>query len=304
MDSIVFIKQIIQYYMPSGIDLKTKEIVKEGFVHTINLYDEVALECAVRLKEESGKGQVTVVSLGPKKSEEVLRWGLSLGADSAFHVLDEEDSLKDPLIVAGILAETVRGFSYDALFFGKMALDDEYGLVGTYVADLLGHPVVTAVSNIEVSGSGTEVVAQRALERGNREEVACTLPAVFTVDLSLGRPRYPTFPERKRAAWEYIKTINALEILQRSPFAVRSSSLLIKSLAQPKLRPKKILAPESGLSAAGRMQFVMSGGMGKKQGNKVGGDPDQTAKSIFDFLKEKRFLPEPEDRPEGKKPSS
>jgi electron transfer flavoprotein beta subunit len=304
MNSIVFIKQIVQFYLHSVIDPKTNGMVKEGFVRTINPYDEVALECAIRLKEKTGKGQVTIVTLGPEVSDEVLRWGMSLGADTAIHILDDEDLLKDPLIVAAILAETVREFAYDALFFGKMALDDEFGVVGTYVADLLGLPVVTAVSEFKISEPGKDVIVQRALERGNREEVSCPLPAVFTVDMSLGRPRYPTFPERKRAAREDIGTLDAKVISKRACLDVRSPDLVIKSLAQPKLRPKKILAPDSGLSAAGRIQFVMSGGMGKKGGDKVGGDPEKTAGAIFDFLKEKKFLPESKDRPEERKNAS
>lgn len=293
MDSIVFVKQITQIYLHCGIDLKTKEVVKKGFVRTINPHDEVALECALRLKEASGKGQVTAVTLGPASSETVLRWAVALGANNAIHVLDSEDTVKDPLMVAGALGEVVREMTYDMLFFGKIALDDEYGLVGPYVSELLDIPIVTAISDLKVLASKKEVIVRRALERGNREEVKCTLPAAFTADMSLNRPRYPSFPGRKRASKKKIETIDAKELLERSPFGVKAPSLVIKSFAPPKIRPKKILSPDSGLSAVGRLKFVMGGGMGRKGGNKTGGNPDQTAESIFNFLKENNFLPEP-----------
>ena len=79
LTGIVFIKQVAQIYLHSGVDMRTKEMITEGLVETINPYDEVALERAIQLREEAGAGQVTVVTLGPDKSEQTLRWGLAMG---------------------------------------------------------------------------------------------------------------------------------------------------------------------------------------------------------------------------------
>ena len=298
MNSVVFIKQVAQVYLLSGIDMRTKEMIKEGLVHTINPYDEVALERAIRLREEAGAGQVTVVTLGANRSEQVLRWGLAMGADQAIHILDSEEIFKDPLQVAAILAEAVRELNYDALFFGKMALDDQFGLVGTYVAELLELPLVTALADFQVVDSGQKALVQRALERGNREEVECPLPAVFTADMALARPRYPSVPGRKRAAKAALTCLVAAPLLKRSPLGSQGPRMVVQGMAPPKIRPKKILAPDSNMSAASRMQFVMAGGAAKKGGDKIGGDSDQTAKSIFDYLIENKYLPEPESQEE------
>jgi electron transfer flavoprotein beta subunit len=164
------------------------------------------------------------------------------------------------------------------------------GQVGVFISELLEVPVVTAVAALSIKTSEKKAGMQRSLERGNREAVECSLPAVLTVDKNLNRPRYPTLPGRVRAQKMPVKKIKKEHLEPHD----MSEKVKLVNMAPPRLRPKKILAPESGLSAANRLQFVMSGGVAQKKGGQIGGNPDAMATGIFNFLKEKNFLPENE----------
>ena len=284
MNIIVCVKQVAQLYVKNGYDPITKDIVSDGLVYILNPYDEIAVEEALRQKEKAGKGEVTVITVGPSRAEDALRWCLAMGADKAVHVLNEDSDNVDPWTTASVLTDLIKGMEYDMLLFGKKAIDDEMGQVGILVAELLELPVVTAVTEIKLLGGTAKI--QRALERGNREEVTCPVPAVFTVEKMLNRPRYPTFPDRKAARIEPIQRIDlkSLAIDSAGP------KMVVARLAAPKLRPKKMLAPDDSMSEADQMKFVMTGGMGKKKGGAVGGDPKQIVSSIIDFLKEKNVI--------------
>ena len=285
MNIIVCVKQVAQLYVQNGYDPKTKDIVSDGLVYILNPYDEIAVEEALRQKEKAGKGQVTVITVGPSRAEDALRWCLAMGVDKAVHVLNEDSDNVDPWTTASVLTDLIKGMEYDLLLFGKKAIDDEMGQAGILVAELLKLPVVTAVTEIELLDGNTAKI-QRALERGNRQEISCPVPAVFTAEKVLNRPRYPTFPDRKTARIEPIQRIDikSLAIDSAGP------KMVIARLAAPKLRPKKMLAPDDSMSEADQMKFVMTGGMGKKKGGAVGGDPKQIVSSIIDFLKEKNVI--------------
>ena len=282
MNIIVCVKQVVHIYIQNGFDPSTGDIAADGWVYVINPYDETAVEEAIRIKERIGGGEVTVISIGPPRVEGALRWCMAMGADRAIHVVKDDDKCPDPWGTALLLSDLIRSMSYDVLLFGKKAIDDEMGQVGTFVAELLDLPVVTAVAQLGVS-KPNEAVVQRSLERGNREEVVCPTPAVFTVEKTLNRPRYPTFPDRKAAQ------IKPIQQIKGSPSPDHPKMNVVR-LAPPKLRPKKILSPDSSLSAAARINFVMSGGMSQKKGGVVKGDPKQMVNGIIDFLKEKKVI--------------
>jgi electron transfer flavoprotein beta subunit len=284
MNTIVCVKQIPQIYIKNGYSPKTRGIVSDGLVYVLSPHDEAAVEAALRQKKAGG-GDVTVITIGPSRAEGALRWCLAMGVDRAVHILDDNGEDLDPWTRASILAETIKAMDYDLLLFGKKALDDEMGLVGTFVGELLELPVCTAVIQIELLETGGARI-QRALERGNREEMICPIPAVLTVDQKLNRPRYPTFPARKAAQTASIRQIDIASLT--APFP--SGPINVVRLAAPRVRPKKILAPDSDMSADDQLRFVMTGGMGKKKGGSVGGDPKQMASGIIDFLKEENVI--------------
>ncbi len=284
MNLIVCVKQITQFYVQSAFELGSTKLVQEGRVRLINPYDEVAIEEALRLKERHG-GRITLVSLGPSDAEKALKWGLAMGADEAIHVVAERDRNMNPWPTAEALAAVIRTIPHDVLFFGRMALDDGMGQVGTFVAELLDLPVVTAVVQLDMVPEEKRADLQRSLERGNREKATCQLPAVFTVEKTLNNPRYPTLPGRHAARKANIKK------LEKSYSNIKEEcGLELTALTPPKIRPKKVLMPDSGLSAAGRMKFIMSGGKGKKKGGQIQGDPKSMARGILDLIMEKNFL--------------
>jgi len=282
MNSIVCVKQIRHIYVQSGYSPKTKGIVHDGLVHILNPYDEIALEAAIRVKEKTSSGTVTAITIGPERAENVLRWCLAMGADKAIHLLDGDGTHVDYWRTASLLAETIRPMDYDLLFFGKKALDDEAGLIGTYVGELLNLPVVTSVARLDIPAPG-RLELERALDRGHRESLTCFYPAALTADPKLNRPRYPTFPSRKAAQVADIQRIDVASV-QLQMTGVRME---VVRLAAPKLRPKKMIAPDSNLSEADQLRFIMTGGMAKKKGGAIGGDPKQMAAGIIDFLREK-----------------
>ncbi|MEE8399424.1 MAG: electron transfer flavoprotein subunit beta/FixA family protein [Desulfobacterales bacterium] len=283
MKIIVCVKQVADIYVQRGYDPDIDSIVSEGLVYILNPHDEVATEEAIRQKEVAGGGEVTAITIGPSRAEEVLRWCLAMGVDNAIHVLNDRSENLDPWVTASLLADLIEDMEYDLLLFGKIAIDDEMGQVGTFVAELLDLPVVTGVTKIDIDEGKAAV--QRALDKGNREEVTCPIPGVFTIDKKLSRPRYPTLPIRMVAETKPIQRIEMESLSSLTP-----SKMDRVRLGPPKLRPKRIVMPDSNLSPADRLKFVMTGGLGKKKGGSVGGDPKQSASSIVDFLKEKNVI--------------
>jgi electron transfer flavoprotein beta subunit len=155
------------------------------------------------------------------------------------------------------------------------------------LAELLGLPSVTAVVELTVDGGGKSARVSRRLERGAREIKQCRLPALFTTDLMLNEPRYPTLPGRKRAARQLIEVIGYDVLL-----APQSQLTQITAVTKPP--PKKIFIPTGTMSPAERIRMLTQGSSARKNsgGNMLEGKPDDIARKTVDFLKEKRLLPE------------
>ncbi len=158
-----------------------------GVKYVMNPYDEVALEEAIRLKEEAGDGLVTVLSVGPEESKEILRTALAMGADAA--LLLASPGSADGLVIARALAEEIGDREYDLILFGKQAIDDDNMQVPAMVAELLGLPCASVVVELEIEGR--HAVAHREVE-GGHEIVEFDLPAVVGAQKGLNEPRYPS----------------------------------------------------------------------------------------------------------------
>jgi electron transfer flavoprotein beta subunit len=164
-----------------------KSIDETGVKFVLNPYDEYAVEEALKLKEQSGSGEVVVIALGSDTSQETIRTALAMGADRGVLLKTDAVSL-DPVVNAKALAGELEGGEYDVILFGKLAMDDSSQAVGTMVAELLGMPGVSAISHLEVAdGKGK---AEREIE-GGVEVVEFALPAVLTAEKGLNEPRYP-----------------------------------------------------------------------------------------------------------------
>ncbi len=188
MKIAVCIKRVADMETRFRIASGGKAVDETGVKFDMGDFDSYALEVALQLKEKRGTGDVVAVSLGPDSVQEVLRKAMSMGADRAVQL--KADSVPaDGLAVARALAAELQGGGYDLIFFGKTALDSAAGVVGPMTAELLGLPVVTAASKLEIGeGRGT---ARRELE-GAAELLEFPLPAVVTIDEGIARPRYPS----------------------------------------------------------------------------------------------------------------
>jgi electron transfer flavoprotein beta subunit len=289
MNIIVCVKQVSIITTRSGFDPATNRLLPGELVYTLNPHDEVAVEEALEIREKHG-GTVTVLTVGPARAEEALRWCLAMGADEAIHVVEEAPPEMSPFAVSNALAEVIRGLDYDLILFGKLAIDDEMGQTGTFVAELMDLPVVTTVVRVELHPGERRAILHRSLGKGDREVAECCLPAVFTVDMQMNRPRYPTLGGRRVAERREIRTIRMNKERGTLPCRGNIPAVEILRLAPPKIRPKKILAPDESESASGRMQWILSGGVARKRGGRITGDADRLAEGIVEYLVEKNFI--------------
>ncbi|KHN82092.1 Electron transfer flavoprotein subunit beta [Toxocara canis] len=198
MRTLVGIKRVIDYAVKVRIRMDKMGVVKENVQHSMNPFDEIALEEAVRLKEKKVASEVVVVSFGPPKSQEVLRTALAKGADKAILVeVDEVTAEKiEPLHVARLLAKVAEQEKADLVFVGKQAIDDDSCQTGQLVAGILDWPQATFASKVEPDGAFFKVT--REID-GGLEMVKLKLPAIITADLRLNEPRYATLPNIMKA---------------------------------------------------------------------------------------------------------
>lgn len=187
MKSIVCIKRVPDSEARIRVAGDGMGIDPSGVKYVMNPFDEIALEEAIRLKEDAGDGLVTVLSVGPEESKEILRTALAMGADEAVLLASPESA--DGLVIARALAEEIGGREYDLILFGKQAIDDDNMQVPAMVAELMGLPCASVVVELQIEGR--HVVAHREIE-GGHEIVEFDLPAVVGAQKGLNEPRYPS----------------------------------------------------------------------------------------------------------------
>ncbi len=187
MKSIVCIKRVPDSETRIRIASDRGSIDPAGVKYVMNPYDEFALEEALRLKESAGDGRVTVLSVGPEETKEILRTALAMGADEA--VLLKSADTGDGLSVARALAAEIAGREYDIVICGKQAIDVDDMQVPAMLAELLGVPCATVVVRLEIDER--RAAAHREVE-GGHEIVEFDLPAVVAAQKGLNEPRYPS----------------------------------------------------------------------------------------------------------------
>jgi electron transfer flavoprotein beta subunit len=178
------------------VDPTGKDIVKDKLAFTINEADNYALEEALLAREKLG-ANVTLVSIGPKASEEVLRMGLAKGAGAAVRIDDAGLAEADSIALARVLAEFFKKQSFDVIFCGAIATDDGSSQVGPALAELLGRPHAAYVTKLEAGAD--KLVVKRELEGGFLDVKELSLPAVVTIQTGGNSPRYASIMGIKRA---------------------------------------------------------------------------------------------------------
>jgi electron transfer flavoprotein beta subunit len=193
MKIIVPVKRVIDYNVKprvkpdgTGVDLANVKM-------SMNPFDEIAVEEALRLREKGVATEVIVVSVGPEKAQETLRTGLAMGADRAILVVAED---VEPLGVAKLLAKIMDEEQPGLVILGKQAIDDDSNQTGQMLAALTGRPQGTFASAVEVSGDSVSVTRE---VDGGSETVSLKTPAIITTDLRLNEPRYASLPNIMKA---------------------------------------------------------------------------------------------------------
>jgi len=194
MKILVPVKRVIDYNVKprvkadgSGVDLANVKM-------SMNPFDEIAVEEAIRLKEKGPADENVAVSIGPVKAIETLRTALAMGADRAILIQTDEDV--EPLAVAKLLAKVVEAEAPQLVILGKQAIDDDSNQTGQMLAALLGWGQGTFASKVVVEGDSVDVTRE---VDGGLETVKLNLPAIVTTDLRLNEPRYASLPNIMKA---------------------------------------------------------------------------------------------------------
>ena len=189
MKALVAVKRVVDYNVKVRVKADGSDVDIGNVKMSMNPFDEIAVEEAVRLKEAGKISEIVAVSLGGKKCEDTLRTALAMGADRAVHV--ETDVVLEPLTVAKLLKAVAEKEQPQLLLLGKQAIDDDANQTAQMLAALLNAPQAMFASKVALAGD--EVVVQREID-GGIEEVALKLPAVISTDLRLNEPRFVKLP--------------------------------------------------------------------------------------------------------------
>ncbi len=234
MNIVVCVKQVPSSEARIHIAADGRSIDPAGVELVVNPYDEYAMEEALKTREKFG-GTLTVVSLGPAKTEEALRTCLALGADRALVVKEASLLGGDGLGAARILAETIRSLDPDLILCGKVAIDVEGYGTGPAIAEILGLPHVSVVSKLEWKDE-RHLTAHREIE-GATEVVELELPAVLTANKGLNEPRYPSLPGIMKAKKKPIEEIGSSALsVDPSLVGAAGARVATESLSPPPMR--------------------------------------------------------------------
>jgi electron transfer flavoprotein beta subunit len=237
MKVLVPVKRVVDFNVKVRAKSDGSGVELAGLKMSMNPFDEIAVEEAVRLKEKGAATEVIVVSCGVAQCQETLRTALAIGADRA--ILVETDADLQPLAVAKLLQAIVRKEEPRLVITGKQAIDDDANQTGQMLAALLGWPQAPFASSIELSGETAKVV--REVDVG-LETVEVRLPAVVTAGLRLNEPRYATLPNIMKAKKKPLETITPaaldvdptprLELVKVAEPGKRQAGVLVKDVSE------------------------------------------------------------------------
>ncbi|GBQ63205.1 electron transfer flavoprotein subunit beta [Ameyamaea chiangmaiensis NBRC 103196] len=204
MKILVPVKRVIDYNVKVRVKADGSGVETAGVKMSMNPFDEIAVEEAVRLKEKGAATEIVAVSIGVQQAQDTLRTAMAMGADRAILVLTEESP--EPLAVAKILRALVEREQPGIVLLGKQAIDDDMNATGQMLAGLLDRPQGTFASKVEIEGESVRVT--REID-GGLETVSLQLPAIITADLRLNEPRYASLPNIMKARKKPLETIAA-----------------------------------------------------------------------------------------------
>ena len=233
MKILVPVKRVIDYNVKIRVKDDKTGVETAGVKMSMNPFDEIAVEEALRLKEKNLAQEVITVSVGNDSVVETIRTSLALGADRAIYVKTDSDI--ESLGIAKILSKIVEEEKIDLVICGKQAIDDDNNQTGQMLAGNLNWPQATFVSSVEILNN--ELTSDREID-GGLEKIKLKLPCVVTTDLRLNEPRYVTLPNIMKAKKKEIKTItfNDLNVTYEN-------KLNVISVEEPPVRQAGVMVP-------------------------------------------------------------
>jgi electron transfer flavoprotein beta subunit len=237
MKVLVGVKRVVDYNVRIRVKPDGSGVLTDGVKMSMNPFDEIAVEEAIRLRERGVATELVAVSVGPQAVQEQLRTALAMGMDRAIHV-DTAEALQ-PLEVAQIFKALAEQEQAQIVLLGKQAIDDDANQTGQMLAALWDRPQATFASAIEINGNTARVT--REVDAG-LEVIEVDLPAVFTSDLRLNEPRYVKLPEMMKAKKKPLDVKPAADLLGAGtprlqtgsvrPPAARGAGIKVKSVEE------------------------------------------------------------------------
>ncbi|CAN5132207.1 electron transfer flavoprotein subunit beta/FixA family protein [soil metagenome] len=234
MKVLVPVKRVVDYNVKVRVKSDGSDVDIANAKMSMNPFDEIAIEEAVRLREKGVATEVIAVSCGPTKAQETLRTSVAIGADRG--ILVEADAKIEPLAVAKVLKALVDKEQPQLVILGKQAIDDDSNQTGQMLAALLDWPQATFASKVEVTGETVKVT--REID-GGLETLELVLPAIITTDLRLNEPRYVTLPNIMKAKKKTIDMVKPADIgVDITP------RLTLVKVAEPPTRKAGVKVPD------------------------------------------------------------
>jgi len=234
---LVTLKRVVDYNVRIRVKPDGTGVATDGVKQSINPFDEIAIEEALRIRERGHADEVVVATIGPPDCQQQLRTALALGANRAVHVVT--DQALEPLYVARLLHELVKRELPLLVVLGKQAIDDDNGQTGQMLAALWQRPQATYASKLEIGATSARVT--REVDAG-LEIVDVDLPAVVTTDLRLNQPRYVKLPDILKAKSKPLSTLTpaelgvalqpTLRVVKVEPPPQRQKGVVVKSVAE------------------------------------------------------------------------
>jgi len=234
---LVGIKRVVDYNVRIRVKPDGSGVVTDGVKMSINPFDEIALEEALRIKERGGAEEVVIATMGPAECQQQLRTALAMGADRALHV--QADGVIEPLVAARVLHKLIEKEQPFLVIVGKQAIDDDNSQTGPMLAALWNRPQVTFASKVELSDGKARVT--REVDAG-LETLEVDLPALITTDLRLNEPRYVKLPDIMKAKKKPLETLalntlgveakQQLKLVKFEPPAQRQKGVRVKDAAE------------------------------------------------------------------------
>lgn len=231
MKILVGLKRAVDYNVRVQVKPDGTGVMTDGVKMSINPFDEIALEEALRIREAGNADEVIVVSIGPAEAQQQLRTGLAMGADRA--ILVDADADLQPLALARIFLKLVEKEEVGLVILGKQSIDADNNQTGQMLATLWNRPQATFAGKVELSGETARVT--REVDAGE-EIIEIDLPAVITADLRLNEPRYVKLPDIMKAKQKPLDTIQLADLQIDT-----GSNLRVTAYAPPEQRQKGVV---------------------------------------------------------------